>query len=169
MSITFLVCLSISIHACYIGSKVLVSLFALDLGASQATVGLLAALYAVVPLVLAVYTGRLADEKGMRLPLVIGAVATMAAMLTGFFWRDLAGLFAVAFLMGGAFVFWNVSIQTLAGAIGSAEQRPRNFAWLSIGYSASNFIGQSGFCTEMIELCMVSPMYSSDSLPEVIW
>jgi hypothetical protein len=73
MSIAFLVCLSISVHACYIGSKVLVSLFALNLGASQATVGLLAALYAVVPLVLAVYTGKLADEKGLRLPLIIGA------------------------------------------------------------------------------------------------
>jgi MFS family permease len=141
MSIVFLVCLSISIHACYIGSKVLVSLYALHLGASQATVGLLAALYAVVPLVLAVYTGKLADAKGMRLPLIIGAATTTVAMLTGFFWSGLAGLFAVALLMGGAFVFWNVSIQTLAGAIGTAEQRPRNFAWLSIGYSASNFIG----------------------------
>jgi MFS family permease len=102
---------------------------------------MLAAFYAVVPLVLGVYTGRLADAKGMRLPLMIGAVVTGVAMLTGFVWRELAGLFAVAILMGGAFVFWNVSIQTLAGAIGTAEQRPRNFAWLSIGYSVSNFIG----------------------------
>jgi MFS family permease len=137
----FVVLLSMSIHACYIGSKVVVSLYALQLGASQATVGVLAAFYAIVPLVLGVYTGRLADTRGMRLPLMIGAVTTAVAMITGFLWRDLAGLFAVAALMGGAFVFWNVSIQTLAGAIGSPEQRPRNFAWLSIGYSMSNFIG----------------------------
>jgi MFS family permease len=133
--------LSITIHICYIGSKVLVSLYALNLGASQATVGVLAAFYAIVPMALGVYTGRLADAKGMRLPLFVGAVTTAIAMLTGFFWRELAGLFAVSLLMGGAFVFWNVSIQTLAGAIGTAEQRPRNFAWLSIGYSVSNFIG----------------------------
>lgn len=137
----FVVLLSMSIHACYIGSKVVVSLYALQLGASQATVGVLAAFYAIVPLVLGVYTGRLADTRGMRLPLMIGAVTTAVAMITGFLWRDLAGLFAVAALMGGAFVFWNVSIQTLAGAIGTPEQRPRNFAWLSIGYSMSNFIG----------------------------
>ena len=133
--------LSMSIHGCYIGSKVVVSLFALDLGASQATVGMLAALYAVVPLVLGVYTGRLADSRGMRLPLLIGAVTTSAAMLTGFLWRDLAGLAAVSLLMGAGFVFFNVSIQTLAGAIGKPEQRPRNFAWLAIGYSMSNLIG----------------------------
>ena len=53
----FVVLLSMSIHACYIGSKVVVSLYALELGASQATVGVLAACYAVVPLVVGVYAG----------------------------------------------------------------------------------------------------------------
>src|SRR4051794_23117139 len=104
-------------------------------------VGVLAAFYAIVPLVLGVYSGRLADAKGMRLPLIIGAVTTSVAMLTGFVWREVAGLFAVAALMGGAFVFFNVSIQTLAGAIGRSDQRARNFAWLSIGYSMSSLIG----------------------------
>ena len=92
-----------SIHACYIGSKVVVSLYALQLGASQAMVGVLAACYAIVPLILGVYTGRLADTRGMRLPLLIGAITTAVAMMTGFLWRDLSGLFAVAALMGGAF------------------------------------------------------------------
>ena len=78
-----IVVLSMAIHACYIGSKVVVSLYALQLGASQATVGALAACYALVPLVLGVFTGRLADARGMRLPLLIGAVITSAAMLTG--------------------------------------------------------------------------------------
>lgn len=137
----FVVLLSMSIHACYIGSKVVVSLYALELGASQATVGVLAACYAVVPLVVGVYAGRLADARGMRLPLMIGAVTTAIAMLTGFVWRDIAGLVTVAALMGGGFVFFNVSIQTLVGAVGRPEHRARNFAWLSIGYSLSSLIG----------------------------
>ena len=133
--------LSMSIHGCYIGSKVVVSLYALHLGSTQAAVGVLAALYAVVPLVLGVYTGRLADARGMRLPLMIGAVTTAVAMLTGFIWRDIAGLAAVSILMGAGFVFFNVSIQTMPGAIGRPEHRTRNFAWLAIGYSMSNLIG----------------------------
>ena len=133
--------LSMSIHACYIGSKVVVSLFALTLGASQATVGILAAFYAVIPLMLGVYSGRLADSRGSRLPLFIGAIATELALITGFIWRDITGLFVVAALMGFGFVFFNVSIQTLAGAIGKPEHRTRNFAWLSIGYSASTLVG----------------------------
>ncbi|HZN23492.1 MAG TPA: MFS transporter [Burkholderiales bacterium] len=141
MSIFTIIAMSMAIHSCYIGSKVLVSLYALDLGASQFTVGLLAAFYALVPLLLGVYTGRLADERGMRLPLMLGSVVTAIAMAVGFAWRELPGLFLVATLVGGGFVFFNVSIQTLAGGMGRPEHRTRNFAWLSIGYSGSSLIG----------------------------
>jgi MFS family permease len=141
MSIFTVIAMAIAIHSCYIGSKVLVSLTALTLGASPFFVGLLAACYAVFPLLLGVYTGRLTDRRGVRMPLFAGSGLTCAAMVMGFFWRDVSGLFAVAALMGASFVFFNVSIQTLAGAIGRPEHRTRNFAWLSIGYSSSNLIG----------------------------
>jgi MFS family permease len=62
-------------------------------------------------------------------------------MVTGFFSSSVQGLFVLAALVGGGFVFFNVSIQTLTGAIGRPEHRPRNFAWLSIGYSTSSLIG----------------------------
>ena len=139
--VLLVIVLSMSIHVCYMGSKVVVSLFALNLGASQATVGILAACYAVIPLLLGVYSGRLADTRGMRLPLVIGAIATELALLVGFGWREVPGLFAVAMLMGLGFVFHNVSIQTLAGAISQPDHRTRNFAWLSMGYSLSTLSG----------------------------
>lgn len=132
---------SMAVHSCYIGSKVVVSLYALEFGATPFTVGVLASFYAVVPLMLAVYTGRLADTSGMRLPLLAGAVFTALGMATGFLWRELHGLFVVAILVGTGFVFFNVSIQNLAGGIGRADQRTRNFAWLAIGYSLSNLIG----------------------------
>lgn len=136
-----ILCLSIAIHACYIGSKVVVSLLALDLGASQAVIGVLAALYAVVPMFMGVYSGRLADRIGMRIPLLIGSVCTAAAMFCGFLWQQLTALFAVATLMGAAFVFHNVAIQNLTGGYGRPEQRARNFSLLTIGYSMSSFIG----------------------------
>ncbi len=147
MSIFTLIAIAMGMHSCYIGSKVVVSLFALSLGASQFTVGLLAAAYAIVPLILGVYTGRLADTRGMRLPVVVGGVLMIAAMLIGFTWRAIPGLFVTATLVGTGFVFFNVPVQTLGGAIGRPEHRARNFAWLAIGYSSSNLIGPvfSGF------------------------
>ena len=133
--------LSIAIHSCYIGSKVVVSLLALELGASQLLIGVLAALYALLPMLLGVYSGRLADTIGMRVPMLIGAALAGIAMLCGFAWQQLAALFATATLMGAAFVFYNVSIQNLTGAHGQPEQRARNFSILTIGYSVSTFIG----------------------------
>lgn len=62
------------------GSKVAVSLYALELGASAALVGVLAALFAAFPLLLAVPAGRLSDRFGLRLP-IVGGILIMAAGL----------------------------------------------------------------------------------------
>jgi MFS family permease len=136
-----IVLLSIAIHSCYIGSKVVVSLLALDLGASPLLIGAIAALYAVLPLAFGVYSGRLVDRIGMRVPLLLGASLTFLAMLCGYLWQTLAALFMTASLMGAAFVFYNVSIQNLAGSYGRPEDRARNFSWLTIGYALSSFTG----------------------------
>lgn len=144
--------LCISIHACYIGSKVVVSLLALELGASQATIGAIAALYGAAPLVLGVHAGRLADTIGMRLPMLIGASFVVLSMLTGFLFQSVASLFVVATLMGTGFVYYNVSIQNLAGSYGPPERRARNFSTLAVGYSISAFIGPmyAGFAIDYL-------------------
>jgi MFS family permease len=136
-----IVLLSIAVHSCYIGSKVIVSLLALELGASQLMIGVFASLYAVMPLMLGVYSGRLADTIGMRVPMLVGAALAAIAMLCGFASQTLAALIVIATLMGAAFVFFNVSIQNLAGAWGRPEQRARNFNILTIGYAVSTFVG----------------------------
>ena len=136
-----IILLCISIHGCYIGSKVVVSLLAVHLGASPATIGVIAALYGVAPLILGVHSGRLSDRVGVWLPLVVGAALVVAAMLTGALFQNVPGLMAVAFLMGSGFVYYNVSIQNLVGFHGKPEDRARNFSWLSMGYSTSAFVG----------------------------
>ncbi len=136
-----IVAFSIAVHACYLGSKIVVSLYALHLGASQVTIGVLAALYAAVPLMLGIYSGRLVDSKGTRWPLLGGAAVMCAGMLVSFFSNGMSALFATAVLAGAGFVFFNVSIQTLTGGFGSPEDRARNFSFLSIGYSISTFVG----------------------------
>lgn len=128
-----------AIHACFTGSKVLLALLALELGTSQFVIGTLIACYSIAPLTLGVYTGRLADSIGMRVPMLIGAVFIGAAMLVGYAWQTLPALFAVAGLVGMGFVFFIVSVQNLVGVM--AGSRARNYSILTIGYSASNLIG----------------------------
>ena len=126
-------------HACFTGSKVVIALLALELQASQTTVGALIAAYALAPLVLGVYAGRLADRIGMRWPMLAGATAIGVAMLAGSVGRSLPALFAIALLVGCGFVFFIVSVQNLVGAM--PGNRARNYSILTIGYSTSNLIG----------------------------
>lgn len=143
---------SITIHACYVGSRVVVSLLALDSGASPMVVGALAAFYSLAPVFLNIFAGRLADRKGMRMPLLIGSGCTAAAMLCGYVWQQLPGLFMSAMLTGIAFAFHNVSIQNLTGSYGDADHRARNFSTLTISYSFSTFLGSTiaGYSIEYI-------------------
>jgi MFS family permease len=146
----FIIPYCVAIHASYLGSKIVVSLYALQLGASQTTIGMLAALYAIAPLVIGVYSGRIADTRGTRWPLIGGAAVVGAGMLVGAFASGIAALVATAVLAGAGFMVFNVAIQTLTGGLGSVEDRAKNFSLLSIGYSISTFIGpvSAGFAID---------------------
>ena len=137
--IYFVTLIHTATHACFTGSKVVIALLALELGASQTTVGMLIAAYAVAPLIFGVYSGRLADRIGMRAPMLAGASAIGIAMLVGFIWQSLAALFAIALIVGVGFVFFIVSVQNLVGAM--PGNRASNYSILTVGYSASNLVG----------------------------
>jgi len=162
--------ISIAIHSCYIGSKVVISLLALHYGAGQMIIGVIAALYALVPLLLGVYSGRLADTIGMRVPLLIGASLVGLAMLVGGFGASLNALFVTALLVGAGFVFFNVSIQNLTGTLGGPEQRVRNFSILSIGYSISTFIGPmvAGFAIDHVGHAMAFMVFAGFTLIPIV-
>jgi len=69
MSVYVVVLLAVLNSISQRGSKVAVSLYALDLGAGAAAVGVLAALFAAFPLLLAVHAGRISDRYGVRMPI----------------------------------------------------------------------------------------------------
>src|SRR4051812_2193250 len=125
------------------GSRMLVSLAALALGATPFQVGVLAAMFAVLPLLLAVYAGRVSDRIGVRRPLIGGAIVMSIGLLVPFAWDGFGGLVAVAALVGLGQIFFHVSIHNLIGAFGSGEARTRNFATFSLGASIAAFIGPS--------------------------
>src|SRR2546427_2244933 len=78
MSVYFVILLSVLSSIAHRGSKVLVSLDALHFGANSFMVGVLAALYAVFPLLLAVYAGRISDRVGVRYPILLGSAGITA-------------------------------------------------------------------------------------------
>lgn len=125
------------------GAKMLVSLSALDLGATPFQVGLLAALFAAFPLVLAVYAGKTSDRIGVKRPILGGVVIMAIGILIPLAVKGIVGLMACSALIGLGHIFFHVSIHNLIGAYGEGEARTRNFATFSLGASVAAFIGPS--------------------------
>lgn len=128
-------------HSGFGGSRVGLSLFALELGASQITIGVLMALYAVFPLMLAVYVGRLADRVGPRLPMLIGTMGVIVGLVLPPLFPSLVTLYASALVLGSTFHFFFITVQGIAGGIGGGKNRSSNFALVGMGFSAASFTG----------------------------
>lgn len=140
------------IQGAHIGSRVVASLLALNLGASAFTIGLLIGVYSVFPLLLGVYSGRISDRFGARRPMLFGIALLTSGLVLPAIWTSLAVLFASAILVGTGFVFYNVSNQNLAGALGTPQERTRNFATLGLGYAGGHLVGPviAGYAIELL-------------------
>ena len=75
-----------AVHACMAVTRVTASLWVLDRGYAEWIVGLLQSLFAVAPVGLSLWAGRLADRHGFHRPVGIGAV--MALVLAMHFFRE---------------------------------------------------------------------------------
>ena len=141
MTIHLLVLMCVLSHSGFGGSRVVLSLYALDQGATQLTIGILMALYAVCPLFLAVFVGRFADRVGPRVPMLIGIGGVVLGLLLPPIFPGVATLYLSALMLGSTFHFFFITVQGITGGIGGAENRSRNFALIGMGFSAAGFIG----------------------------
>src|SRR5262245_50867547 len=113
-------------------ARVLLSLYALSLGAEPAAVGLLVATFFALPMVLAWPIGRYSDRVGSRWLLLAGTACGTCAMLIPYFARNLPALYVAGTLVGLAFSFYNVLLQNLVGLLSRPHERARNFANASL-------------------------------------
>ena len=139
--ITTLTLLTLIMQGGHMGSRVVASLLALDLGAGPLMIGVLIASYSIFQLGFALIVGRISDRYGSRRPMLGGSVAFGAGLLIPALSPTLPALFISAPLIGIGFVFFNVAAQNLAGTLGTAAERTRNFSLLSLGYSSGHMIG----------------------------
>ncbi len=140
-SIYLVTLLTMIVQGCHMGSRMVASLFAIELGANPFLIGVLISAYSVFPLLLGVYSGRLSDRFGSRRPMLAGTAVLACGLLLPFLWPKLVTLYASAVLIGIGFVFFNVSAQNLAGGLGAPEERTRNFSTLGLGYSGGHMLG----------------------------
>ncbi len=141
MEIIYFVALNVLGHLAFVGARMTTSLFALSVGASPFTVGVLMCLFAALPMLLSVSTGRLIDRSGPRAPLLAAFAAMALGAFLPFAFPRLETLFAASVLMGLAFMFIHIGMNSVFGAHGGPEKRAMNFAWLALGFSMSGSLG----------------------------
>jgi MFS family permease len=136
------------------GNNMLMTLYAIDLGASTWELGVIVALVALGPMLLALPAGRVSDRLGFRIPMTIGSIGISAAMLLPYFIRgQLYILYLSQVLYGFAIVFLVLTVQNLTGCLGTPETRSKNYSIYSMGVSAANFMGPliTGFSIDHLD------------------
>jgi len=141
MPIHLIVVTCVLIHAGFGGAKVAPPLYALSLGVDAFSVGVIMALWALCPMLIALSVGRLVDRVGPRVPMLAGTVGVTAALLVPYFFPGVASLYILALVVGTAFQFFFVPTQGITGALGGPEHRSRNYSLLAVGFSIASFLG----------------------------
>jgi len=80
MNMRLIVALTVLAHLSFAGCRVIISLTAIDHGATPFTVGVVMSLLTVIAMLLAVRWGRWVDRVGARGPMLAGSGAIVAAM-----------------------------------------------------------------------------------------
>lgn len=169
MAIYPVLVLAIAAQMGFGGSRIVVSLTALELGASQVTVGTIIALYSVSPLALSIVIGRISDRVAPHVPIMIGAALMAAALLAPALAPHLVVLCFAAFLLGLGALILDIPLEASVGGVDGPQHRARNYALITMSWSAANFCGPllAGFCIDALghryafcalAACMVVPL-----------
>ncbi len=148
----------IALHAAMAGQRMATPLQALDAGHSAWAVGVLLALFAALPVLIAMPAGRMADRHGYHRPqkLAVGlsffgvGCALAASFLPGW-WQF--GLQCLGAASSGAGT--NVGVIVVLRAAGllahDSTARLRVFSWLGMAFSGANVLGPvtAGFLVDL--------------------
>lgn len=141
MSIIFVYAISLLNSVGVIATQVVVSLYALHLGAGPLTIGLIAGSFSLFPMLLAVTAGRLVDRHGARWPMTFGVIGGGLGVLVACAFPGLHTLYAVGLLTGLSVIFINLATQNLVGLLSTPENRARYFANYTLTMSGGQLLG----------------------------
>src|SRR5687767_11303752 len=141
MTIYLIVLMAFVSQAGFNGSRVSVSLHALQLSSNELAIGVVIALYALCPMLLSIAIGRWADRAAPRSLVMLGSVLMTAALLLPPLLPAIPALCVAALILGFAHQVFSLPIEALVGGIGGPEKRARNYAVITMSWSAANFVG----------------------------
>lgn len=132
---------AVASYTAIVGFRVALALAAVHAGLTPATIGVVLATFALVPMLLAVRGGQLIDQVGVAAPMRIGTALSFGGTLA-------CALFPVpvVFALSAGFVglglmSFHLAMQHAAGEIGGPSRRHANFNRLTMSFSISGLTG----------------------------
>ncbi|HWI14361.1 MAG TPA: MFS transporter, partial [Burkholderiales bacterium] len=104
-------------------------------------IGVLAASFSILPMLLSLQAGKLSDRFGARWLMTLGAIGSAVGMLIPAAWPAVMAIFVAATLSGLSTTFYNVSLQNLVGLLSRPDTRAQAFSNYSLVLATASFIG----------------------------
>lgn len=132
-------------HVAFVGARLTGTLYALANNASTFTVGVIVALFSLIPMLVAVHAGRWLDAVGPWRPLLAGVSLMLGGLLLPALFpyatADVAPLLVCSCLVGTGSTISLLAVQKVVGERADPNNRAAAFSWLALGASVSGFVG----------------------------
>jgi len=119
----------------------LVPLQAVDLGASPAVIGALAASLSLLPMLLALRTGSWIDRLGPRAGMIAASLLLALSPLSVLVHPGVAALFVTEVLLGLGNLLAVLASQAFTASVGDADRHEGNFGWYTSYVAAGQVAG----------------------------
>ncbi len=174
MSVYFVYLLSLLNGVSVFAAQMTLSLYALHLGASALTVGVLAGMFSLFPVLLGVSAGKLIDRAGARRPMVFGTSAGGIGLLLPYFVPAIPALFVASLMLGLSIVYFHLATQNLVGLLSTPQTQARNFSNYTLSISTSQFLGplSGGFLIDHVNYattCLVLAVLALLPAALILW
>jgi MFS family permease len=132
----------LSLHSCMAGVRMAAPLQALQQGRSEWSVGVLMALFALAPVLLALPAGRMADRHGYHRPLFLAVGLSLSGGVVAALTSHYLAMCVAAVLTGAGSNVGLITIQRTAGHMAAdSTERMRIFSWLGLAPALANVVG----------------------------
>lgn len=132
----------VGLHGCLNGARMAIPLQALQQGLGATVLGLLMALFAVLPMLLALPAGRMADRLGYHRPVHLALALSFTGALVAASSGHFLALCIAALLVGAGSSLGMIALQRSAGRLArNPAERLRIFSWIALAPAIANFAG----------------------------
>jgi MFS family permease len=137
-----LIACQVGLHGCVQGVRMAAPLQALQQGHGAWVVGVVMALFALFPALLAIPAGRMADRYGYHRPVRVAAGLSLAGALCAAASGHLLALCAAAALCGAGSGFGMIAVQRTGGRMArDSTERMRIFSWIALAPAVAGLTG----------------------------